>query len=158
MALEKPLAIADAPEAVLRKRKDRLKSDKTVTVRDIEEMFEEWMTIKGSRDINGMLHNMEKDMTWKTTANAALLGDQAELYRLIADKFKTGVMPSRFTALALEACDRHRRCNFGDKRREIWGSDHSALIRCGLAKYRDLAEDVECRETCFRKALISFTG
>lgn len=147
--------VPQQPEAILKRRKERLKADMTITAADIENMFENFMARRGSRDLNKILEKALEDMTWKTAPNASILADLSDLFSILVEKFPCAMMPPRFTTIALENCDKRCKCNFGNKTVFIWASEVSAIIRCGLSKLRELQEDQTARDTCFKKVYTS---
>ena len=109
------------------------------------------MAKRGTRDVSTLMKPLSDNITWRTAPSAKVMAAVWDLYDIMADTFPNTVMPPRLTALAFEKAHEKAPCNFTATATEHWANVMSNVLRCGFAKFREIADDDEVRNTCMRK-------
>jgi len=130
----------------------RRTAPKELNVYDLEGILERWFTMRNSRDLDALLHQMKQNVTWKNTARASVLAAYCDLFMLFAVVSPQGVLPAKKLALAIAACHQRRPVNFSAKDTSVFADESSGLLRAGMSKFRDIALEPETRRRCFAKA------
>lgn len=125
---------------------------KELTVAELEGVLERFMAARGTRDLCSTLKNLELGVSWKNAPRAAVLAEYNDIYKMLAVLSPQGVLPAKRFAMAFEATHKTRPTNFSAKTLTVFGDEMSALIRCGLSKFRALVTDGEAHRRCFAKA------
>lgn len=125
---------------------------KELNVFDLEGILERWFTMRNSRDLDALLHQLKQHVTWKNAARASVLAEYCDLFMMFATVTPQGVLPAKKLSLAITACHNRRAVNFSSKDTAIFADDLSGLLRAGMSKFRNIALEPETRRRSFATA------
>ena len=140
------------PQLPSRMARARLAVPKDITVAAIQDVFEDYLKGSNTRDLTSLLADLQRHTSWKSAPRAETLAQYAGLYQLLMKLSPTGILPPKFTMMALVALHKVKPVNFTSKPLDIWADELSMTIRAGLQKYRDVAKDCEAHRRSFAKA------
>ena len=126
-----------------------------LTVAELEERFEAYLTKTGSRDMTTLTQLMKKETTWKSAPRASVMAHYAPLYEELVDMSPSGMLPPKKTQLALMACHKRNPINFSGRDNGLWSDEIGGLVRACFGKFRSVGSDAEAHRRCFSKAPIS---
>ena len=135
----------------------RAKADVEVSAADLAACVERLLDRRGTRDLARIFAGWmgpPRLMTWKCGPSVRVLAPQADFYLDVVRCARTAVVqPTRMTT-ALELVDEAGRCNFTDMTSAVFNETFGILIRQGLAKYREIAQN----DVVARRAHTKATG
>lgn len=127
-----------------------------IKTQDIIEVVENFCTLKGTRDLSGMLATAANKITWKSSAvlSISALSELKPLLKGLVLLAPNGLLPAKMTTNAVLAAHRSKPLNFTHRADEFWADGISTVLRQCLAKLRDLKEDELAWQRAERKARV----
>ena len=121
---------------------------------DIQGKLEAFMKHEQSRDMNNLLGEMKREVTWKNSARCSVLARYYKLYVELAALCPQGIMPPKKTTMALIACHKDKAIHYNGQNINDWSDEISSLLRACFAKYREIHHDDNAHRRCVSKVLL----
>lgn len=129
----------------------RLTASREVGCAQLVGALEEWMGLRQSRDLGGLLQGLA-DATWKTSPRVNLLFHYCDVALLLIRLAGNGVIRHALLTMAILKCHAGRPCLFAPKGPNLEAAAHSASLRILLSHFRRVKIDPMQRKTTLNKA------
>ena len=132
----------------------RLKADPMISVKDVQDGFEEFFaTHLHNRDLHGFLKRAtDEGLTWKTSPKHAVLAHVAPLFRILASVADNTILPTQKCEIALKATHESKACNFSGTPIDMWVTQTIGLLKAIFSNFREVKYDIDARRRCLSPA------
>ena len=109
-------------EAKADPKHQRLKADPMISVKDVQDGFEEFFAPHlHNRDLHGFLKRaIDEGVTWKTSPKHIVLAHVAPLFRILASVADNTILLTQECETALKATHESKACNFSGSPIDMW--------------------------------------
>ena len=127
--------------------------DKLISSQDLQRVLEKYFEIKQSRDLCGLLKNLEDNLSWKGAPRFPVMIQYVDLYSLFFELLPNTVISDVKLKHAIEACHAKMPCIMSSLVFKLALNRVSQSLRIGAAKWREIANSVDQKRLFLGKVI-----
>ena len=125
-------------------KRRRLVGDKMGSAADIHGALQRFFDLRGSRDLCGLLHDLDEHLSWKGAPKFEAMIKTLDFFGLMFDLFPNTVIPHAKLKAAIEGAHFNSVCIMSDLVFKLAVNRVAMAIRIGAAKWREVRA---CQDT-----------